>query len=225
MLRRLQPKRSKRHKYKMRHQPKPAGVLKTLWKLWRGTDELVVQPPEEFPRVTITYPRGEREGALELRAALAETWLTIPIELRNKYRGVLKVLPPMVVVEMRQRNPCGCLGHFHPPGTESGLTHRIRTSSGVDACEMDLAFEAIRDWQPAPIAYNAASELAGMEGKDELELFLLRLALLDVFLHELHHRASPDADEAEVRGHSGTFYRAALDVFMKEHFGVDYGIS
>ena len=225
MLRHAHPKRLTRRQHRLRHLARPAGVFASLWKLWRGAEEIVVHPPAEFPPVTITFPRGEQQGAFELRDALMETWITIPGELRADYAGVLKVLPPMVVVEMRRRNPCGCLGHFHPAGTESELTTRIRKSSGVEACEVDLAFESIRAWQPAPIAYTAAAVSAGIDGQIEFELFHTRLALLDVFLHELHHSASPDAQEAEVRGASGSFYRAALDVFMKDHFGSNYGLS
>ena len=162
---------------------------------------------------------------MELQAALTETWLTIPATLRERYSAVLKRMPPMVVVEMRMRNPCGCLGHFHPAGTESRVTRRLRASSGVDACEMDLAFAAIRAWQPTPLAHTAAREAAGAGGAAEFEMFRLRLALLDVFLHELHHRAAPGAGEAEIRGHSGDFYTAALNAFVQNHFGVDFGLS
>ncbi len=175
--------------------------------------------------MTISFPRGERAGAMELKSALEGTWLTIPAALRSRYAPVLDKMPAMVVVDLRSRNTCSCLGHFHPPGTESRVTRRLRTASGVEACEMDLAFAAIRDWQPAPLAYTAAREAAGAEHAADFELFRLRLALLDVFLHELHHYASPDADEAEVRGHSGAFYAAALDAFVHHHFGVGYGLS
>jgi hypothetical protein len=206
------------------HRVRPTGLVTELWRLVRGTEQILVRPARELPLVTIAYPRGQREGALELQAALAETWLTIPATLRAHYADVLTRMPPMVVVEMRRRNTCGCLGHFHPAGTESRLTHRLRALSGVDACEMDLAFLAIRDWQPSPLAHTAVREAAGAAGAVEFELFRLRLALLDVFLHELHHRASPGADEKEVRGHSGDFYAAALDAFVQSHYGVEFGL-
>ena len=207
------------------HRAPPPGLLRLLWETIRGREQFLVRPAPELPLVTIAFPRGEREGALELKAALEETWLTIPAALRARYAPVLGKMPPMVVVDLRSRNHCRCLGHFHPPGTESRLTRRLRELSGVDACEMDLAFTAIKEWQPAPLAFNAASHAAGAERGPEFELFRLRLALLDVFLHELHHRASPEAEEAEVRGHSGDFYTAALDAFAQDHFGVGYGLS
>jgi hypothetical protein len=199
--------------------------MRLLWESLRGREQVLVRPAPELPLVTIAFPRGQHAAALELKAALEETWLTIPAVLRARYAPVLGKMPPMVVVDLRSRNTCRCLGHFHPAGTESRLTRRLRALSGVDACEMDLAFDAIRDWQPAPLAFTAASHAAGAERGAEFELFRLRLALLDVFLHELHHRASPEAEEKEVRGHSGDFYSAALDDFVQDHFGVAYGLS
>src|SRR6266404_3037104 len=214
--------RRRRHRLSHVHAP---GLLRFIWEMIRGSEQILVRPAPELPLVTITFPRGERAGALELKSALEETWLTIPSLLRARYAPVLGKMPPMVVVDLRSRNTCRCLGHFHPAGAESRVTRRLRALSGVDACEMDLAFAAIRDWQPAPLAYTAAREAAGPERAAEFELFRLRLALLDVFLHELHHRAAPEADEAEVRGHSGDFYAAALDTFVQDHFGVAYGLS
>src|SRR5258708_5845888 len=183
------------HRRRHRHHPvQPTGLLTWLWRLARGTEQILVRPAGgELPLVTIAFPRGDRTGASELEAALSATWLTIPTELRALYTTVLTSMPPMVVVEMRRRNACGCLGHFHPRGTESVLTTQMRIESSVDACEMDLAYEAIQAWRPAPLAHTAVREAAGEHGAAEFDLFRFRLALLDVFLHELHHRASPDA--------------------------------
>jgi len=207
------------------HRAPAPGLLRLLWEMLRGREHILVRPAPELPLVTIAFPRGERAGAMELKAALEETWLTIPAALRARYAPVLGKMPPMVVVELRARNTCRCLGHFHPSGTESRLTRRLRALSGVDACEMDLAFGSIKEWQPAPLAFTAARQAAGVERGAEFELFRLRLALLDVFLHELHHRAWPEAEEKEVRSHSGDFYSAALDAFVQDHFGVGYGLS
>ncbi len=184
-----------------------------------------MRPAAELPLVTIAFLRVEQEGALELKAAIEETWRTIPIEVREHYRDVLTRIPPMVVVDLRRRNVCGCLGHHHPRGTESGLARRLRSLSGVQVGELDLAWEAIRDWQPAPLAQTAAREIAGPEAEEELALFRYRVALLDVFLHELHHMASPDTGEGEVRNHSGQFYERALSAFVRGHYGVEYGLK
>lgn len=206
------------------HRVHSPGVLYGLWRSLRGGEQVLARPAEELPLVTIACARGEREGALELKAALEETWRTIPEAVRRHYAPVLRLMPPMMVVLLRRRNPCGCLGHHHRRGTESRLARRLRSLSGVEVGELDLAYEAIREWQPAPLAHTAAAEVAGPGAAEELALFRFRLALLDVFLHELHHLAAPQADEAEIRRHSAQFYEAALAAFTRQHYGLEYGL-
>ena len=211
----------------MRPRPHPVhspGLLYRLWRALRGREQLLVRPAEELPLVTIACARGERGGAAELRAALEETWRTLPEGVRQQYAEVLGRMPPMMVVELRRRNPCTCLGHHHPRGTESRLARRLRSLSGVEVGELDLAWEAIQEWQPAPLAHTAAAEVAGPEAAEELAQFRFRLALLDVFLHELHHLAEPETEEAEIRRQSGQFYDAALGSFVRQHYGVEYGL-
>lgn len=185
---------------------------------------MLVRPAEPFPLVTLSCLKGDVELAREVKASLEETWLTLPAGLKEQYTPVLRRMPPMVVIEVRRRNTCTCLGHFHPRGTESRLAKHLRELSGVEVGELDLAAEAIREWQPAPLAAMAASAAAGPDAAEELQLFRYRLALLDVLLHELHHLAAPDAREAEVRGQSGQFYEQALDAFMRQRFGSSYGL-
>lgn len=206
------------------HRVHSPGLLYRLYRILRGSETMLVRPAEPFPLVTIACLKQDEECAQDLKAALEETWLTLPAELKEQYLPVLRRMPPMMVVEVRRRNPCTCLGHFHPRGTESRLARQLRGISGVEVGELDLAAESIREWQPAPLAGLAASAAAGAEAEEELQLFRYRLALLDVLLHELHHLAAPDAREAEVRGQSGQFYEQALDAFMRQRFGSSYGL-
>ena len=53
------------------------------------------------------------------------------------YSEVLAQTPSFVVVELRRKNVCTCLGHHHPRGTESRLTHRLHGLSGVRTGELD----------------------------------------------------------------------------------------
>ncbi len=200
------------------------GLLHQLYKLIRGSETMLVRPAEPFPLVTISCLQADMEWAREVKAALEETWLTLPAELRAHYEAVLRRMPPMIVIEVRRRNACTCLGHCHPRGTESRLARHLRDLSGVQVGELDLAAEAIREWQPAPLAGMAASAAAGPDAAEEFQLFRFRLALLDVLLHELHHLAAPDAREVEVRGQSGKFYEEGLDAFMRQRFGSSYGL-
>ena len=187
----------------------------------RGTEQVLVRPAAELPLVLISYARADREGMERLSESLEETWLTLPEAFRRRYTEVLRSAPPFVVVLLRRRNICTCLGHHHPPGTESRLTRRLRGLSGVRTGELDLAFEAIREWEPQPLSHLALPPEADTE---EFSSFQWQLALLAVFLHELHHLVSPEEPEVTVRNQSQKFYDDMLSHFVSERFGVVYGL-
>jgi hypothetical protein len=191
--------------------------------LWlRGSDQILVRPSAELPLVLISYAKGDRDGMERLKESLEETWLTLPHSFRHRYNEVLVNTPPFVVVLLRRRNVCTCLGHHHPPGTESRLTRRLRGMSGVPTGELDLAFESIREWEPQPLSYPALNSHAETQ---EFRSFQWQLALLTVFLHELHHLVSPLETEIAVRGRSQKFYEDMLSHFVAEQFGVEYGLK
>jgi hypothetical protein len=169
----------------------------------------------------IAYAKGDREGIERMRESLEETWVKLPEPFRGRYLEVLRRTPPFVVVLLRRRNLCTCLGHHHPPGTESRITRRLRALSGVPTGELDLAFEAIREWQPQPLSQLALPPEADTE---EFRSLQWRLGLLSVFLHELHHLVSPEESEVTVRNQSQRFYADTLSHFVAEQFGVVYGL-
>ncbi len=200
------------------------GLLWRLYVTLRGSEQVLVRPAPELPLVLIAYSRRERAPAAELRGALEETWLTIPAPIRRQYEPVLRKVPPMVVILLRRKSPCGCLGHHHPPGTESRIARKLGALSGVPVAELDLAFQGIREWQPLPLSDLAIGPVVREADREELEVFRYRLGLLDVFLHELHHYAMPHDPEQAVRAHSLRFYTEVLDAFMQARFGVPYGL-
>ena len=213
--------------------PLGSGTLRVhnpglLWRLYlslRGSEQVLVRPAPELPLVLIAHSRRERVPAAELRGALEETWLTIPTAIRRQYDAVLGKVPPIVVVILRRRNPCGCLGHHHRPGTETRISRRLRAISGVPVGELDLAFQGIREWQPLPLSDLAIEPAVQQADREELEVFRYRLGLLDVFLHELHHYAAPQAPERAVRESSQRFYTEVFDTFVRTRFGVRYGLQ
>lgn len=197
------------------------GLLWRFYQWLRGTEQILVRPAAELPLVLISYGRGDHEGMERLRESLEETWLTLPYAFRQRYGAILQQTPPLVIVELRRRNICSCLGHHHPPGTESRLTRRLRSMSGVRTGEVDLAFESIREWQPLPLSHLALPTAADTE---EVASFRVQLAILSVLLHELHHLVSPEETERAVRHQSQQFYSDALSHFVSEHCGVEYGL-
>jgi hypothetical protein len=197
------------------------GLLMRLYRRLRGTEQLLVRPAAELPLVLISYAAGDQDGVERFRESLEETWLTLPGSFRRRYSAILESTPPLVVVLLRRRNICTCLGHHHPPGTESRFTRRLRNVSGVRTGELDLAFEAIREWEPQPLSHLALPLEAI---SDEMTFFQWQLALLSVFLHELHHLVQPRETEHTVREHSQSFYADALAHFVSMRFGVEYGL-
>jgi hypothetical protein len=93
--------------------------------------------------------------------------------------------------------------------------------SGVRTGEIDLASEAIREWEPQPLSHLALPEEAHTE---ELRSFRWQVALLGVFLHEIHHLVQPKESEIAVRERSQRFYTDSLTYFVAERFGVQYGL-
>jgi hypothetical protein len=199
----------------------PESLLRTFYLWMRGTEQILVRPAAELPLVLIVYAKGDREGMERFKESLEGTWLTLPGSFRSRYAEVLTRTPPFVVVLLRRRNLCTCLGHHHPPGTESRITRRLRGLSGIPTGELDLAFEAIRQWEPQPLSYPA---LSTAEQTEDFQSFRWQLALLTVFLHELHHLVSPEEPEFAVRAQSQKFYEDTLAHYVAERFGVAYGL-
>ena len=186
----------------------------------RGREQLLVRPGQGFPLLLITYPRGKQWVAQLLETAYAHTLPALPPELTTPYAERFRTLPALVVVLLRPRNPCGCLGHFHPPGTESRLTRRLSGDLGHPVAEIDLAYEGIRAWDPMPISSLAASHMGGALAELRFEA-----AILAVLLHELHHLAAPEEPEREIRPLSNNFYAGVVQEFVKRESGREYGMT
>lgn len=197
------------------------GLLRQFYRWARGTEQLLLRPAH-LPLVLISYAKSDRDGVERFQESVGETWVTLPQGFRDRYKDVIEIAPPLIVVQMRRRNVCTCLGHHHPPGTEGRLTRKLRDLSGVRTGELDLAYEAIRDWEPLPLSHHALPTYAN--NSEELSASQWQLALLAVFLHELHHLVDPREAEHVVRQRSQTFYVDALTHFVSERFGVEYGL-
>jgi len=198
------------------------GILRELFHWLRGHEQLLVRAGDELPLVVISHPRGSAALAEELRSAICITHRAVSPQARQHYAPILQQLPPMVVVVLRDRNACSCLGHHHRPGTEGRIARRLSSDTGLRVGEIDLAVEAIRQWEPLPLAALAAEPAA--EDRQELEEFRFRIALLAVFFHELEHLAFPENREQDVRRRSTEFYADSLRQFFSEELGVRYGI-
>lgn len=198
----------------------PPSILQRLVERIRGRDQLLVRPGEGLPLLLITYPRGQQSVARELEVVFAHTLPRLPGKLFEPYAATLAALPVMVVVILRPLNTCGCLGHYHPRGTESRLARRLETDLGSQVGEIDLAYEEIRKWEPQPISSLAIGCLGG-----KLPALHFRAALLAILLHELEHLAFPDIPERDIRTTSNDFYSSLMRELVLRESGKTYGMA
>ena len=202
------------------------GLLVRALDRIRGQDQLLIRAGDDLPLVVASYPRRRDEFATSLQSALSGTFHSLTKQVQGAYRDVLDHVPSLVVVVLRSRNACSCLGHHHLPGTEGRLSQRLMADTGQQGAEIDLAIDAIRDWEPFPLsdfAVAASIEILKEESA-ELEYHRFHTALLSVFLHELDHLAFPKRTETEIRTRSNEFYVGAMRDFVTQHFGIAYGI-
>ncbi len=198
----------------------PPGLLQRLLERIRGREQLLVRAGEGFPLLLLTYPTGGADVAHTVETAFLHTLPRLPQHILAPYAETLAALPVMVVVILRPVNACGCLGHHHPPGTESRLARRLSMDLGRRVAEIDLAYEAIRAWEPHPISALAVGDLGGRR-----PAFRFEAALLAVLLHELEHIAFPQRKERDIRTTSNEFYANLMQELVRRESGAGYGMS
>lgn len=200
----------------------PPRWWERFWEWVRGRDQLVVHPPESLPLLLITYPRGSHEVARELESVYRNVLPHLPASLMERYREVLRALPAVMVLTLRRRNLCGCLGHCHPRGAESSLARRLASELGgrERVAEVDLAYEAIQEWRPKPLA-----ALAAQQADPTVARLHFRAALLAVLLHELEHVAFPERGEGIVRQASDELYSEVMAELVRRGGGHGFRMS
>jgi len=196
------------------------GLLARWRERLRGRKQRLIRAGEQMPLLLVSYPAEAEAAVGELEAAYTRSWPAMGEATRSLYLSLWPALPALVVVVLRARNPCGCLGHHHPPGAESRMARRLASELGHPVAEIDLAYDSIRSWCPEPLSSLAAGDMTG-----ELEPLRYRVALLAVLLHEMEHLAFPERSEQEIRHHSREFYRKAMTELVARELGADYGIA
>ena len=190
---------------------------------------------------TLTYPGGgSAEQEVALLKAVAEAYPAVTaVRVRDALDAIGQIVGNLVmairaasaltllVAVLRGTNACGCLGHHHPAGAEGRLARRLASDTGHDVGEIDLAIEAIRKWEPLPLAAIEAQEARrdlGDSSLTEFGYFRFHAAVLSIFLHELEHLAFPSRPESVIRQRSNEFYLAAVQDFAAREFGSVFGI-
>jgi hypothetical protein len=222
---------------RQRHTPKVSvpGFWRQLWERWRGYDTRTVdfsdvspangESSARPPLLVLRYPHSAagREAADYLESACRQLALILHPSPLEVYADILPLLPPTVVVLMRERDPGGCLGHARLAGTESEFSSNLAQETRSRVGEIDLCWRLIAEWQPQPLASLAVE--SEMEKERELRY---GIALLTVLFHEMEHLAFPDRPEAEVRRRSDSFYTQVLSAVLAEkgeHYGIETSLS
>jgi hypothetical protein len=194
-----------------------------LWERVRGVEESLVEARNGLPPVDAVYPRGRSDLADALSETLHFTFPALPPDAIAPYRAVLDRLPPLLVVELRSRNTCSCLGHHHEWPNLSRLSRSLAKQIDGEVGEIDLAIDSIRAWEPRPLSTLAAVDAAPCD-REELDETRFHSAILAVFLHELEHLVFPARAESDVRRHSDDFYLNILNFQLADRFGLAYSI-
>jgi len=183
------------------------------WLEWlAGRRYRVAAFPDRAQPVVVIAHRDRRPAQAELVAhAVEHDWAETPPLCRDAYDEILKQAPGIIVVQLRRKNVCGCLGHRHVVVKEVHFAERHDAFGGASVGEMDIAFERVESWLAQPLMDLALDTqfIAGSR-REEFHDQQLRFRLLSILLHETHHMVAPQAPEDVVRERSLTFYRGAL---------------
>ncbi|MGO8786268.1 MAG: hypothetical protein ACLQVL_02645 [Terriglobia bacterium] len=168
------------------------------------------------PIVVVAHRYRDPAKAQQVARAIEQDWTETPAHCREAYEGILEQAPGLIVVQLRRKNVCGCLGHRHVIVKEAPFSEPHDAFGDAAVGEMDIAFDRVESWLALPISDTAHDTqfIAGSRRK-EFHDQQLRFRLLSVLLHETHHMVAPQATEDVVRERSLTFYRDALANYVE----------
>ena len=174
-------------------------------------------PDRARPLIIIAHSFRDAARASQISHAVEQDWAAVPERCREAYDEILFKAPGLVVIQLRRKNVCGCLGHRHVVVKEAPFAEPHDAFGGEHVGEMDLAYERIENWQPLPLT-DTALDTKFLEGPRHLEFLAkqFRLRLLSVLLHETNHIVSPHEPESSIRERSLAFYREALSDYVQE---------
>ena len=188
------------------------------WLEWLAGREyhLAAFPDRPQPVVVIAHRDRTPARAAQLARAVEQDWMEVPLRCREMYGDVLARAPGLIVVQLRRKNVCGCLGHRHVIVREAPFSEPHDAFGDAAVGEMDIAFDRVVTWLALPLTDTALDTqfIAGSRLK-EFRDQQLRFRLLSILLHETHHMVAPQAPEEVVRERSLTFYREALANYVE----------
>jgi hypothetical protein len=166
--------------------------------------------------VVTAHQTRDARRAREISLAIELDWASAPPECRETYDEILFRAPSLVIVQLRRKNLCGCLGHRHVNVKEAPFAEPHEAFAGATVGELDIAYDRIGTWQSLPLS-DMALDAKFLEGSrlEDFRARQFRLRALSVLLHEIHHLVSPQESESAVRERSLKFYHDALASYVE----------
>lgn len=171
----------------------------------------------EKPLIIIAHAFRDARRARQLALTIEQDWFLSPAACRDSYDEILHKAPGLVIVQLRRKNLCGCLGHRHVVVKEAPFAEPHEALAGASVGEMDIAYDCIGTWQALPLS-DGALDARFLEGSrlDDFHAQQFRLRVLSVLLHEINHLVFPNEPESSVRERSLAFYREALAHYVDD---------
>jgi hypothetical protein len=169
------------------------------------------------PLVIVAHSFRDAARARQVALVVEKDWAGVPQPCRDAYDAILFHAPELIVIQLRRKNICGCLGHRHVAVRESPFAEPHEAFGGARVGEMDIAYERVEAWSALPLS-DTALDVKFLEGSrlKEFHAKQLRLKLLSILLHETHHLVTSNESEESVRARSLAFYRDSLASYVEE---------
>ena len=212
------------------HIPSPAAIDRYLrlrprrvrWSEWLSGKRYLTARFADRPSPLFVVAHSFRDAAKarDFTLGIEQDWDAVPERCREAYDEILFRSPPLIVVQFRRRNLCGCLGHRHVVVKEKPFAEPHEALGGASVGELDIAFECVESWQALPLS-ETALDAKFLEGSrlEEFRQRQFRLRLLSILLHETHHLVWPREPESAVREKSLAFYRDSLASYVEKAVG------
>ncbi|MBI4166149.1 MAG: hypothetical protein HY508_10500 [Acidobacteria bacterium] len=198
----------------MRTQPRSAR-----WRQWLKGRRYRITSFSERPSPLVVIAHSFRDDTMArlFTLVIERDWAGAPRPCREAYDQILFRAPELIVVQLRRKNLCRCLGHRHPVVREEPFAEYHEVFGGARVGEMDIAWQTVRAWQGLPLS-DLALDTKFLEGSrlEEFRAMQFRLRLLSVFLHETNHLAASSEPETAVLSRSLGFYRDSLAAYVEE---------
>lgn len=201
----------------LRTQPRAAR-----WRQWlKGRRYRITRfSDRNTPLIAVAHSFRDEAMARLFALVIERDWASVPAACRHSYDEILFTAPELIVVQLRRKNLCRCLGHRHPVIREKPFAEHHEAFSGARVGEMDIAWQLVQNWQGLPLS-DLALDTKFLEGSrlEEFHATQFRLRLLSVFLHETNHLAASYEPESAVLTRSLGFYRDSLAAYVEETLG------